>query len=292
MIRLRTDAGWLTDHIQEALEEDHASRDATTRQLEEPQTEVNASLISREQGILAGLDVFRKTFKTLASMQNQSDNVTFDAKHQDGDSVEKSESIGTINGPANLVLPAERVALNYLQQMSGMATVTNELVQIAAPHDIRVLDTRKTVPHYRKFQKYAVGVGGGENHRMNLEEAIMVKDNHKIISGGLDSYLRGLRTDKPVVVEIHDQSELDTLIELDSNDSDIFDIDIIMLDNFTCDAVKKAVGTTPDRYKLEISGGITRENIESYCKTGVDQISVGALTHSFRSLDLSLKLSP
>jgi len=178
----------------------------------------------------------------------------------------------------------------YDQQLSGVATTVRKLVDLAEPHGVEVCDTRKTVPHMRRLQKYAVRKGGATNHRMDLSETVLVKDNHKELAGGLENYLDLLTTDRSVIVEIHNMDEL--VILKDYRGTEDFDIDIVMLDNFEPTDVKTVVRDLPDEWTAEVSGGITTDNIQAYCSTGVDRVSVGAITHSFDSLDLSLSITP
>lgn len=279
------------EHIIKSLEEDAVASDITTQFLQETDTTVEASIIARENGILAGLDLFRRTVELTRERLQITDPVQQKSSFEDGEEITTDERLVKLEGPAKVILSAERVALNYLQQLSGVATLTNDLVEVADSYGVDVCDTRKTVPHLRKLQKYAVRCGGGINHRMDLSRAVMIKDNHKKLAGGLRNYLNNLNTSSPVIVEIHEPSEMKILSDFVSSASNNFEIDIIMLDNFMPSKINEIIGNSPDHFTFEISGGISEENVETYCKTGVDRISSGALTHSFRSLDLSLNMN-
>jgi nicotinate-nucleotide pyrophosphorylase (carboxylating) len=284
----------LEEHVLTSLREDRADKDVTSQALPNPDTPVEAKLIARESGTICGVDLFQRVFDNLTNLHyfSGTDSVDVDLKTEDGDSVSSDQTLATVSGPADSILAGERTALNYLQQLSGVASRTATMVEIAEPHGIDIYDTRKTIPHHRVLQKYAVHCGGGQNHRLNLSEAVMVKDTHKSIAGGLRRYLDHLSTEKPVVVEIHDPDELEQLHTISDSGTDSFDIEIIMLDNFRPEDVEQLVDRNPQSLTVEVSGGIRLDNLERYCRTGADRISVGALTHSFDSLDLSLKFLP
>lgn len=283
---------YLRTHLRRTLGEDSVFQDVTTRALPQPHRSVSGEFIVRENGVLAGRRLVGLTFDMLADAPEfPDDSPAVSWTRDDGQSLESGTTVAKIEGPASTVLSGERIALNYLQQLSGVATLTHRLVGAADPYDVSVYDTRKTAPHLRQLQKYAVRCGGGNNHRMDLSEAVMVKDNHKALAGGLEPYLENLVTTKPVVVEIHDESELGTILEgLDRGVYD-FDIEVLMLDNFTSDLIEKAVERIPASVETEVSGGIGPDNIKRYCEAGPDRVSVGALTHSFDSLDISLNLT-
>ncbi len=280
------------EHLLTSLREDVVDRDVTTEELSNPDQTVEAQVESCEKGVLAGLGLFERIFELLPEISSRfgSEPPMIQSSSRDGDEVQPNQSILELTGPAQDILSAERVALNYLQQLSGVATSTRKLVDLAEPHGVKVSDTRKTVPHLRQLQKYAARKGGAINHRMDLSGAVLVKDNHKKLAGGLRNYLEMLKTDRSVIVEIH---ELDELVVLENfRGSEDFDIDIVMLDNFEPSDLKTVTLNLPEEWDSEVSGGITIENVEAYCSTGIDRISVGAITHSFNSLDLSLNLSP
>jgi len=282
------------NHVRTTLKEDRVGSDPTTASLETPTRRVEARLLSKESGVMCGLDLFERCFELLPEVHASvgSDSVTCQRHVQDGDITEAGQTVASLTGPANGLLSGERVALNYLQQLSGVATRTHRMVQVAGDYDVEVYDTRKTVPHHRALQKYAVRCGGGQNHRHTLADAVLVKDNHKVIAGDLQTYLDRLRTDLPVIVEVHEPDEIGVLSQYIEEGSENFDIDIIMLDNFDIPEVEEALSQLPHSAIVELSGGIRRFNLESYCRTGADRVSVGALTHSFDSLDLSLEFSP
>lgn len=280
------------EHLLRSLREDAVNRDITTEGLPDPDQIVEAQVESRDKGVLVGVGLFERIFALLPDLSSRftGEVPTVQRFYQDGDEVQLDQTILELTGPAQSILAGERVALNYLQQLSGVATATRQLTDLADPHDVEVCDTRKTVPHFRPLQKYAVRQGGGINHRMDLSEAVMIKDNHKNLAGGLRNYLEVLETDRPVIVEIHDVNELPVLE--DFRYSEDFDIHIVMLDNFEPSDLKTVTLNLPEEWAAEVSGGINMENIEAYCSTGIDRVSVGAVTHSFDSLDLSLSITP
>jgi nicotinate-nucleotide pyrophosphorylase (carboxylating) len=279
------------EHLLTSLEEDAVDRDVTTEVLN-PNQPVQGQVKAREKGVLAGRELFKRIFELLPEVSSRLDldSPTVRKLVEDGGQVVTDQTVVELTGPARAILAGERVALNYLQQLSGVATTVRKLVDLAEPHGVEVCDTRKTVPHMRRLQKYAVRKGGATNHRMDLSETVLVKDNHKELAGGLENYLDLLTTDRSVIVEIHNMDEL--VILKDYRGTEDFDIDIVMLDNFESTDVKTVVRDLPDEWTAEVSGGITTDNIQAYCSTGVDRVSVGAITHSFDSLDLSLSITP
>lgn len=274
---------FLVEHLLVSLVEDLGDGDVTTTSVVDETQSARANIRAKETGVLAGRKLAGLTFELLHRefMQKQS-NLEIEWKYPDGKKVNPGKVVAEIEGDVETILTGERVALNYLQQLSGVASLTHRFVEIADPYDVKIYDTRKTSPHHRNIQKYAVRCGGGNNHRVNLSEAVMIKDNHKELAGGLRPALQSLETDVPVVVEIHDETELEVLED--------FDIDVIMLDNFDTSEVKQLVPRLPEGPEVEVSGGIDLNTVESYCQAGIDRVSVGALTHSPRSMDLSLEL--
>lgn len=273
----------LEDHIRTSLKEDIGTGDITTEQTT-PDSSGQARFIARESGCVAGLFLIREIIGlTCELLSADPSRFSFQWDLDDGDEVEVDHTVGTIHGPANVILTAERVALNYLQQLSGVASATARCVKVASQYGVDVYDTRKTVPHFRELQKWAVRQGGGCNHRTRLDKAVMVKDNHKMIAGGLRNALESVSTDRDIVVEIHDPEELRIVGD--------FDIDVILMDNFDVDELTKFVSQYQGEWKYEASGGITQDNIEGYCQTGVDRVSMGSITHSASCLDISLELS-
>jgi len=242
-----------------------------------------AVLIAKEAGIIAGISIAKKVFKTV------DENLMFIPEKNDGDPINVGDKIFTVTGKSISILSAERLALNFMQRMSGIATATNRIVQVIKGTNARIIDTRKTTPNLRILEKEAVRLGGGENHRMGLYDMILIKDNHIDFAGGIvkaieacHKYLNDKSKDLKIEIEVRDFNELQQVLGHGG-------IDRIMLDNFTPQDIKKALGEINGRFETEASGGITIENIRSFAETGVDFISVGALTHHIKSLDLSLK---
>ncbi len=266
-----------------ALREDITSEDITTNSVMPYYCAGTVDLICKQDGIIAGLDIFKRVFILLDSKTE----VEFFCK--DGDEVKKGQKLGVINGDIRVLLSGERTALNYLQRMSGIATYTNSIVKLLEGTKTKLLDTRKTTPNMRVFEKYAVKVGGGCNHRFNLSDGILLKDNHIGAAGGVKEAVLMAKEYAPFVRKIEVEVEnLDMLKEaLEAG------ADIIMLDNMSIEDMKKAVLLCKGKAETECSGNVTKENIARLTDIGVDYISSGALTHSSPILDLSLKnLSP
>lgn len=262
-----------------ALREDITSEDITTNSVMREYCLGEVELICKEDGVIAGLDVFARTFTLL----DEKTEVIFNVK--DGDNVKKGEKLGIVRGDIRVLLSGERTALNYLQRMSGIATYTRGIAKLFEGTKTKLLDTRKTTPNMRVFEKYAVKVGGGNNHRYNLSDGILLKDNHIGAAGGVRRAIEMAKEYAPFVRKIEIEVEnLDMLREaLDAG------ADIIMLDNMSIDDMKTAVELCRGRAETECSGNVTRENVERLVDIGVDYISSGALTHSSPILDLSLK---
>lgn len=267
------------DLILQALKEDITSEDITTNSVMPDYKLGEVELICKQDGVIAGLDVFRRTFELL----DPKTEVTFFAK--DGDRIKNGEKIGVVRGDIRVLLSAERTALNYLQRMSGIATYTRTIADLLAGSHTKLLDTRKTTPNMRVFEKYAVKVGGGYNHRYNLSDGILLKDNHIGAAGGVGEAVRMAKEYAPFVRKI--EIEVETLDMLD--EALEAGADIIMLDNMSVEDMKEAVKRTAGKAETECSGNVTRENVERLVEIGVDYISSGALTHSSPILDLSLK---
>ena len=267
------------DAILNALKEDITSEDITTNSVMHEYVLGEVELICKEDGIIAGLDVFKRVFILL----DNSTQVTFYCA--DGDFVKKGDKLGVVKGDIRVLLSGERTALNYLQRMSGIATYTNSIVKLLEGTKTKLLDTRKTTPNMRVFEKYAVKVGGGCNHRFNLSDGILLKDNHIAAAGGVKNAVKMAKEYAPFVRKIEVEVEnLQMLKEaLDAG------ADIIMLDNMSIDEMKSAVEIVAGRAELECSGNVTKDNVAKLCEIGVDYISSGALTHSAPILDLSLK---
>ena len=267
------------DLILSALKEDITSEDITTNSVMPEFRLGEVELICKEDGIIAGLGVFKRVFELL----DENTAVTFTCS--DGDSVKKGEKLGTVRGDIRVLLSGERTALNFLQRMSGIATYTRAVTDLLKGTKTKLLDTRKTMPNMRVFEKYAVKVGGGYNHRYNLSDGILLKDNHIGAAGGVKEAVRMAKEYAPFVRKIEIEVEnLDMLKEaLEAG------ADIIMLDNMSADEMKEAVKLTAGKAQTECSGNVTKENIAMLTDIGVDYISSGALTHSSPILDLSLK---
>jgi len=266
-------------YILSALQEDITSEDITTNSVMREYCLGEVELICKQDGVIAGLDVFKRVFELL----DDTTEVTFTCK--DGDRVQKGEKIGLVRGDIRVLLSGERTALNYLQRMSGIATYTRNIADLLEGSKTKLLDTRKTTPNMRIFEKYAVKVGGGYNHRYNLSDGILLKDNHIGAAGGVKEAVRMAKEYAPFVRKIEIEVEnLDMLKEaLEAG------ADIIMLDNMSVEDMKEAVRLTAGKAETECSGNVTRENVARLVDIGVDYISSGALTHSSPILDLSLK---
>ncbi len=262
-----------------ALKEDITSEDITTNSVMPHYQLGEVELICKEDGVIAGLDVFRRVFELL----DEKTEVTFTCT--DGDKVTKGQKLGVIRGDIRVLLSGERTALNFLQRMSGIATYTHAIVDLLKGSKTKLLDTRKTTPGMRIFEKYAVKVGGGYNHRYNLSDGILLKDNHIGAAGGVGEAIRFAKEYAPFVRKIEIEVEnLDMLREaLDAG------ADIIMLDNMSVEDMREAVRLAAGKAETECSGNVTKENAAKLVDIGVDYISSGALTHSSPILDLSLK---
>lgn len=265
--------------IKMALEEDINSEDVTTNSVMPHYKKGQVELICKEDGIVAGLQVFQRVFQLL----DPKTEVVFDV--QDGEVVQKGQHMATVVGDIRVLLSGERTALNYLQRMSGIATYTNKVAKLLEGTKTTLLDTRKTTPCMRIFEKYAVSVGGGSNHRYNLSDGVLLKDNHIDAAGSVKAAVLAAKAYAPFVRKIEVETEsLEQVQEaLEAG------ADIIMLDNMTPDMMAEAVKLIDGRAKTECSGNITKENIEKITAIGVDYVSSGALTHSAPILDISLK---
>ena len=265
--------------ILQALQEDITGEDVTTNAILPEDCQGEAELLCKQDGIIAGLDVFARAFTLL------DDKVWFDFFVKDGDEVHKGQKLAKVVGSIRAILSAERVGLNYLQRMSGIATYTHQVVSLLAGTGITLVDTRKTTPNMRVFEKYAVTVGGGKNHRYNLSDGVLLKDNHISAAGGVAKAIALAKAYAPFVRKIEVETEtLDMVREAVEAGADI-----IMLDNMSHDMMKEAVTLIDGRAETECSGNVTKENIAALADIGVDYISSGALTHSAPILDLSLK---
>lgn len=265
--------------IMSALREDISSEDVTTNAVMRTAAKGTVDLICKQDGILAGLDVFKRVFTLLDA------STEFEMYVKDGDSIKQGDKLGTITGDIRVLLSGERTALNYLQRMSGIATYTNSLAKLLEGTKTKLLDTRKTTPNMRIFEKYAVKAGGGYNHRYNLSDGILLKDNHIGAAGGVAKAVEMAKEYAPFVRKIEVETEnLDMVREAVEAGADI-----IMLDNMSHDMMKEAIKIIDGRAETECSGNVTLENAAALADLGVDYISCGALTHSAPILDLSLK---
>lgn len=267
------------DIIRFALREDMNAGDLSTESVCPERREAEVQLIAKAEGVIAGLDVFERAFTLLDPC------TSFDARVADGDAVEPGQLLGIVRGDARVLLSGERVALNFLQRMSGIATYTRRMAAVLEGTKTRLVDTRKTTPCLRIFEKAAVEAGGGANHRYNLSQAVMLKDNHIDAAGGIAAAVAGARAHAPFVCTVEVECEdLDMVREaLEAG------ADIIMLDNMTHEQMAEAVALIDGRAKVEASGNVDAGNIRALADLGVDFISSGALTHSAPILDLSLK---
>ncbi len=265
--------------ILSALREDITSEDITTNSVMREYQAGEVELICKEDGVIAGLEVFRRVFQLL----DENTEVVFGCK--DGDAVKNGEKLGVIRGDIRVLLSGERTALNFLQRMSGIATYTRTIADLLEGSKTKLLDTRKTTPNMRIFEKYAVKVGGGYNHRYNLSDGILLKDNHIGAAGGVKEAVRMAKEYAPFVrkieIEVEDLDMLKEALEAGA--------DIVMLDNMSVEDMKEAVKLAAGKAETECSGNVTRENVARLIDIGVDYISSGALTHSSPILDLSLK---
>ena len=268
--------------LENALREDVGTGDITTLSTISPDRTVTGKYIAKESGVICGLDVVRRVFALLDP------SIVLEARIQDGGAVQKGDIVAIVRGNARNVLTGERVGLNLLQHMSGVATQTARAVAAVVGTKAKIVDTRKATPGLRILDKYAVRAGGGGNHRFNLADGILIKDNHIVASGGIANAVRAARENAPHVLKI--EVEVENFAQLDEALS--AGADIIMLDNMTIEDMRRAVKTVNGRALTEASGNMgdkTPEQLRAVAETGVDFISIGALTHSVRALDISLK---
>ena len=265
--------------IMMALQEDITSEDVSTNAVMPKAQKGKVDLICKQDGIIAGLDVYARVFTLL----DDSTEVEFFCK--DGDEVKAGQLMGIVTGDIRVLLSGERVALNYLQRMSGIATYTHEVAELLKGSKTNLLDTRKTTPNCRIFEKYAVRVGGGSNHRYNLSDGVLLKDNHIGAAGSITNAVRMAKEYAPFVRKI--EVEVETLDQV--KEAVEAGADIIMLDNMTTDQMRAAIDLIDGRAETECSGNVTKENIERLVSLGVDYISSGALTHSSPIMDISMK---
>jgi nicotinate-nucleotide pyrophosphorylase (carboxylating) len=267
--------------ISNALDEDCGIGDLTTESIVPPDLIAQGEFLAKEDLVLAGWPVAVRTFQRICPV------ISAEATFVDGDSVQRGSVVGQVGGPAAKLLTGERVALNFLQRLSGIATQTRKYVNAVSGTKAVILDTRKTTPGLRVLEKYAVRVGGGKNHRFGLYDGVLIKENHITAAGGVREAIRRARSRvdhlKKIEVEVTNLQELNEALDAKA--------EIILLDNMTVRQVETAVDQVDGRALLEASGGIHLENVREYALTGIDFISVGALTHSPRAVDISLKIS-
>lgn len=265
--------------IRMALQEDITSEDVSTNAVMRSAVKGTVDLIAKEDGIIAGLDVYARVFQIL----DEKTEISFNFK--DGEAVKKGDLLGTVTGDIRVLLSGERVALNYLQRMSGIATYTKQVSKLLEGSKVTLLDTRKTTPNCRVFEKYAVRIGGGCNHRYNLSDGVLLKDNHIGAAGSVAKAVAMAKEYAPFVrkieIEVETMEQVKEAVEAGA--------DIIMLDNMTPEMMKEAVRIIDGRAETECSGNVTLENVARLTDIGVDYISSGALTHSAPILDVSLK---
>ncbi|MFN5031919.1 MAG: carboxylating nicotinate-nucleotide diphosphorylase [Flavobacteriia bacterium] len=273
----------INEIIDRALQEDIGEGDHSTLSCVPENATGKAELIIKEDGILAGVELALMIFHRFDPA------LEIQVFLKDGQQVKKGEIAFVVKGSSRSILSTERLVLNFMQRMSGIATQTNKIVQLISGTNTKLLDTRKTTPGIRYMEKWAVRIGGGYNHRFALYDMIMLKDNHIDYAGGIgpaidraNDYLFKNELDLKIEIEVRDKSELLQVLEKGN-------VDRIMLDNFTPDEIREVLPLIPEKYETEASGGITLETIRSYAETGIQFISVGALTHSVKSLDMSLK---
>ncbi len=266
--------------IDTALDEDVGSGDITTSALIDSSLKGKTQLVANEEILLAGIEVFARVFSRLDP------EIVVKCLYHDGDAISTGKTIGTVTGSMRGILSGERTALNFLQHLSGIATITRQYVEKTDPSAVRVIDTRKTTPGLRVLEKYAVRMGGGFNHRFGLFDGILIKDNHIAATGSISEAVKKMRATVPhtlkIEVEVEDIKGLKEAIGAGA--------DAVLLDNMSVKEMKEAVSIAKKRVLLEASGGITLETIEEISKTGVNLISIGAITHSARSVDISLEV--
>lgn len=270
----------LDEIIAHSLKEDIGTGDITTNSIVAVDATTTAFIYAKEPGVIAGIPVAERVFKSLDA------DIQFAAKVKDGERVEPRTILAEISGNARAILTGERVALNFLQRLSGIATKTAALVELVSMYPVRIVDTRKTTPGLRMLEKYAVRMGGGGNHRFGLYDAILIKDNHIKVAGGISEAVNMARRNNShtvkVEVEVQNLDGVEQALTVHA--------DIIMLDNMDPAAMREAVEIIKGRALVEASGGVSEETVVTVAKTGIDLISIGALTHSIKALDISLDI--
>ena len=266
--------------IRLALEEDIGPGDFTTEALIDRDRMAQAVILAKEPLVVAGVEVAQEVFNILDPAMR------FETTFRDGDKIKSGDEILTVWGKLQALLTAERTALNFLQRLSGIATLTRQYVDQVAGSNVRLTDTRKTVPGWRKLEKYAVKIGGAYNHRFGLYDGILIKDNHIVACGGISEAVAKIRDNRPHLLRIEvEVSDLNQVKEALENG-----VDVIMLDNMDLDDTRKAVRLVDGRAVVEVSGGVTLNSLAELADTGVDIISIGAMTHSARAVDISMRV--
>ncbi|MEY2544077.1 MAG: hypothetical protein QOE81_1538 [Verrucomicrobiota bacterium] len=273
------------DPIDAALREDIGEGDLTTDFFVSKNQQATARIIARDRAIIAGTETAAEVFRRLDSA------VAITLLRKDGGEVNPGETVIEVRGPARAILKAERVALNFLQRLSGIATMTRKFVDAAANQHVKILDTRKTTPGLRALEKAAVVAGGGANHRFGLFDMVLLKDNHLAASAGFDAFAKAVRKFHEAKPKVQIEVEADALDQVRAF-LEIDGIDVILLDNMKPAQIREAIALGKGKVKFEASGGVTLKNIRQIAATGVDYISIGALTHSARAVDFSLELTP
>jgi len=266
-------------YIEQALLEDINYEDITTNAIVDDLATASITLYSKEEGMIAGLSVFSRVFELLDQ------DITITLLKKDGDKIYPKDKLATIQGKVRTILTGERTALNFLQRMSGIATYTNYVLNLLQGTNIKVFDTRKTTPNMRIFEKYAVKIGGGYNHRYNLSDGILIKDNHIDAAGGITQAIEKIRNHDPYIKKI--EVEVETISQV--KEALFAKADIIMLDNMDVKTMKEAIAIINHQALIECSGNVTKESIALLKELNIDYISCGALTHSAPILDISLK---
>lgn len=275
----------VVDPIDIALREDIGAGDLTSDFFVSKDQQATARIVARERAILAGIETAAEVFRRVDPA------IEVATERKDGSEAHPDEIVMELRGPAQSILKAERVALNFLQRLSGIATMTHRFVEAAANEHVKILDTRKTTPGLRALEKAAVVAGGGQNHRFGLFDMVMLKDNHLATTDEFESFAKAVRKFREAKPKIQIEVEADTLEQVHAL-LEIDGIDVILLDNMTPAQIREAIALGKHKVKFEASGGVTLKNIRQIAATGVDYISIGALTHSPRAIDFSLELKP
>jgi nicotinate-nucleotide pyrophosphorylase (carboxylating) len=273
------------DSIDAALREDIGDGDVTTDFFVSKNQQATARIVVHERAIVAGAGTAAEVFRRVDSA------VKIVVLRKDGSEVNPDDTVIELRGPARSILKAERVALNFLQRLSGIATMTRNFVDAAGNEQVKILDTRKTTPGLRALEKAAVLAGGGANHRFGLFDMVLLKDNHLAVNAGFEAFAKDVRRFRETKPNVQIEVEADTLEQVRAL-LEIDGIDVILLDNMKPAQIREAIAVGKDKVKFEASGGVTLKNIRQIAATGVDYISIGALTHSARAIDFSLELEP